>query len=521
MKKLFFTLLLVGCMTTSFAATSPATSIAGGDGTDGNPYQISSIAELLFMRDKTNSSDEDAGSYRSAHYSLTNNLDMTGENDWIPISRFNNFSGTFAGNGHAISNLNYGTSSAYSNAAGDYIGLFGQVKNGTITNLEISNLNFYSLVANSNNGTGGIVGSFHGGTIDNCIVSGTLMTKSNDELMDIRPKIGGIVGRINTPNEAIVALITNCFSNAEIRAASAGSTGRLYAGGIAGFISGSNNTSAYSKVINCYSGSNVTIIAPNLSDSFAGGIAGELSGSVVNMYVTNCYSYGNIYTESTSGNASGIVGRGNSTTASITNCIALNNSLRFYRHGSATNPTRILRKSSSVPESTNNFGLQAGEGFMVFQRYEADEWKDRTPISDASDVDGETLVGETKTEQIALALSKLNAYVAANPTVDGVPLENWAINASSEYPVFDNISTSSTQKIMHKKPLILTHANGFEVIEENLFLLEIFNLNGQIIKQINADANGVYVHSSYKGIVLLRGSDKEGNRLFSVKHAIL
>ncbi len=345
MKKQFLFILLAVCVFTTYAATTPATQFTAGDGSIESPYEISSVAELLFMRDMTNDADESVN-YRNKHYILTADIDMAAEEDWIPIckSQNTNFNGTLDGKGFAIKNLKYGVAGEYSSAEGDYIVLFGNVKNGTISNLRIEDVAFYTTVVNNNNGTAGIVASISRGAIDNCYVSGILMTAlADNNTTDIRPKIGGIVGRINTPGEDDASvLITNCYTDVTISASTEGSAGRLYAGGIVGFVSGSAVSTVEAKIVNCYSASDVSAIGENL-EVYAAGIAGELSGSI-NMLVANCYGSGSIYAKGNNGNAGGIVGRANGPAANVSNCIALNNSIRYHRTASATNPTRVAKK---------------------------------------------------------------------------------------------------------------------------------------------------------------------------------
>ncbi len=165
--------------------------------------------------------------------------------------------------------------------------------------------------------------------------------------------------------------------------------------------------------------------------------------------------------------------------------------------------------------------METGEDFMLFQRYEDDEWKDRVVTSDADGADGETLTGETREDQIAAALVKLNAYVAASPTIDGVKLQTWTIEEGSNYPIFDSKSGPSTLvPVINQKPQIITYADGFEVIAQNLSRVDIFNVSGQKIMQVVANNERVYVIPETSGLVILSGYDINGKRLFAEKYII-
>lgn len=108
-----------------------------GLGTDGNPFLIESLADLLYMRQKVNREDigmieaEDGSlvTAMTAYYKLTSDIDLSsvcGESigaDWEPIGDaganiYYVFGGVFDGNNHCITNL-------YINNTKDFQGLFG------------------------------------------------------------------------------------------------------------------------------------------------------------------------------------------------------------------------------------------------------------------------------------------------------------------------------------------------------------------------------------------------------------
>lgn len=126
MKKRLLSILLCVCMALTLlplpaAAIDPARP--QGAGTSVSPYEISSSSNLLYLAAAVNRGD---ASYTSAHYKLTNNIDLSGIGNWTPIGLFSlsasekkPFKGTFDGNGNTISNLSINVRDK------SYQGLFG------------------------------------------------------------------------------------------------------------------------------------------------------------------------------------------------------------------------------------------------------------------------------------------------------------------------------------------------------------------------------------------------------------
>lgn len=101
---------------------------SGGKGTADSPYRITSVAQLVDIRNKVNSGD---ASYISANYILMADIDISSETPWISIgTTVNNFQGVFDGNGKSIVGLSITTQS------GSH-GLFGRANNATIKNLRL------------------------------------------------------------------------------------------------------------------------------------------------------------------------------------------------------------------------------------------------------------------------------------------------------------------------------------------------------------------------------------------------
>lgn len=109
-----------------------ASSFAGGDGTEQNPYQISNAAELAYLAKIVNTQST-APEYK--YYVLTDNINL-GYSEWTPIGIFDNenqyFCGSLDGNGYTISDL------YISNVNANYIGLFGRAKDSCFKNITLA-----------------------------------------------------------------------------------------------------------------------------------------------------------------------------------------------------------------------------------------------------------------------------------------------------------------------------------------------------------------------------------------------
>lgn len=122
-----------------------------GDGTADCPYILLNGTQL---NDLATNGDN------SKHYKMDEDIDLSKYTNWTPFS----FSGTFDGNGHAITGFTYNSGNTQN------FGLFNQ-NSGTIKNLTIKGC---SITNTSSNGSTGAIAYNNGGTIENCHVSGTI-----------------------------------------------------------------------------------------------------------------------------------------------------------------------------------------------------------------------------------------------------------------------------------------------------------------------------------------------------------
>lgn len=221
-----------------------------GKGTAEDPYLISSVAQLEFLRDQSNLGNGQI----TAHAKLVNDIDLAyaSASSWIPVSKSNAFAGTFDGNGHCIKNL---YSSFYQ---GGYVGLFGYVNGATIKNLTVE-----GVIESSCSNQGMIAGQSVGANFYNCVAKGRINTSGSADY------VGGITGWV-TRNSPSIPVVRSCASYVDIV-----STG-TFAGGIIGKSSNSIIMEA------CANYGNVT------GKINVGGLMGYTDPKS-DSHITNCY----------------------------------------------------------------------------------------------------------------------------------------------------------------------------------------------------------------------------------------
>ena len=260
---------------------------ANGDGKVGNPFLISTAAELAWFRDYVNEKYENV----KASAKLTADIDLSGfchaadasknleELSWVPIGNSNiTYRGTFDGNGKTITNL-------YINAIKENmgIGFFGYTSQSTIKNLTFEKAN----VTNTNSHTGVLVGyAGYGSTLQHIKISNTCQMKGgtftggiagildgnayncvNYATVQGIQNVGGLCGNYSRTGNSMIA----CANYGNVTASSLG------VGGLVGFFdSGTIQDCAnYGDVKGTYR------------------VAG-MAGSVSQGKIKNVFSYGNV-----------------------------------------------------------------------------------------------------------------------------------------------------------------------------------------------------------------------------------
>ena len=266
-----------------YPAPSAAATLAGGAGTELDPYEISTPGQLLLLaklinegKDATVTSGGASVAYddlQKAYYKLTANVNMGGA-PWTPIGLGSDnlratdkaFMGHFDGQGHTVSGISFDdTTDAFWNGAtgGDCVGLFGGAGDGS----EIKGVHVEGSLSGANR-IGGVVGYTLGAVVA-CSSAATVRGSGS--------YVGGVVGRI-VPLRGVTEAnqLTACYNTGTV-------SGDNNVGGVVGRagvpVTGCYNTGAVSGTGN------------------AGGIAGYLTGTTL----SNCVSLGQTVTGSAQG----------------------------------------------------------------------------------------------------------------------------------------------------------------------------------------------------------------------------
>ena len=198
--------------------------LMAGAGTSNSALEITTADQLAEIATLVNAGRLETflfnNSEATVYLTLGNDIDLSqyaeGYNygaGWKPIGSFDNpFKGVFDGNGNTITGL-------YINTGNYYIGLFGFIKNGTVKNLGIVNMNI-----TADSFTGGVVGFLIGGSVTNSFTTGIVTGKQY---------IGGIAGYIKDNGS-----VTSSYSTCTV-------TGNNDIGGVAG------NVYSEGRVTNC------------------------------------------------------------------------------------------------------------------------------------------------------------------------------------------------------------------------------------------------------------------------------
>ena len=323
MKKRFISLTLVLSMIMSLFVVMPHTAgAADGDVLSDMtaPIEIGTAEQLLDFVNNTKEND----SYLSRDVLLTNNIDVHDYNAQIRIGDYEKqkaYTGTFDGNGYAITGLTY--EGTITNNAG----LFAYTRDATIRNLVIEDADIMSARY------GGIIV----GIADNTKMQNISVRNSNIEVYTLGAVIdiitfGGITGGILAGIMINGSVMYNCEAvNSNISINTTGGVqavggNSLYLGGLAGGVQ--DSTIEYSRVIGGSVRNEWDVVIGALGGQvvYSGGIAGYISGttSIIDCFATpEVYFYGATYVSvgaGTDGRTGGIVAHADGEEFKIERC---------------------------------------------------------------------------------------------------------------------------------------------------------------------------------------------------------
>ena len=259
-----------------------AASSAGwsGGGTSGDPYVISTAAQLKGLADSVNNGTSYGGSFfklgddiNLAGYAWTpigGHCPLTGSEQGVPTGFY--FGGNFDGGNHTISGINISNPAA---GTGAY-GLFGYVKGGTIANLNIAGS--LDMGDNYTSAVGSVVG-YTTGSLYNLHSSMTVSVA--DPTACTASQAGGIAGVVANTDSNPALYVRYCSNTGDVTA-----RGRI--GGIAGAVYCLSDGGVV--VDQCFNTGYIKSVY-STKKIFTGGIVGYCEG-----YITNCYNQGNLET---------------------------------------------------------------------------------------------------------------------------------------------------------------------------------------------------------------------------------
>jgi hypothetical protein len=260
--KVFISTIFIFVLSLVFSSSS-VLAFAGGTGTSGDPYQITTAAELQSVNSYLGSSN--SGKY----FKVMNSIDLNvspynSGSGWTPIGTSSNkFYAHFDGNYKNISNLYINSSS------GTYLGLFGAIASGGIVQ------NTYLTTVNITAGSfaGSLAGS-NAGTIQNSGVSGGTFRGNG-------MRVGGLVGEDSGGLIRVFAKVTVTYAPTSTSCCAGGLTGEVAFGGSAATIYDSYSRSSFYIIYNMY------------DQGSTGGLLGNdySGGSKYNLYSAGAITY--------------------------------------------------------------------------------------------------------------------------------------------------------------------------------------------------------------------------------------
>lgn len=258
--------------------TAIAGGFAAGDGTQDDPFQIETAAQLAHFAKTVNEGE----AYLYKYIVLTADIDLANK-EWTPIGNHSNpFKGNFNGDNHTVTGMQI-------SGELDRVGLFGECTKHNV-NSAIKNITVKDSVICGINFVGAIVGYAEEINIENCRSIGNTINGKTD--------VGGICGKIGGYS---VGKVSQCYNSSKV-------TGRGRVGGIAGMGGIAEN---------CLNTGEIMIIN-KAHKSAGGGIFGIFDDTTASASITACVNLGKVSGGESFG---GIVGSTDSkSTGHISNC---------------------------------------------------------------------------------------------------------------------------------------------------------------------------------------------------------
>ncbi len=315
MKKTYLILLLIViAVTTNIAQTNRV--VPSGSGTEADPYQISSLANLSWLAQNTsawnkyfiqtaNIDASETATWDDADdngdgdlFNDATDITATGNNEgWISLGTETKFfAGVYDGAGYKIDGLTINRPST------SYVGFIGNLRPDFGSHPEVKELGLTNLNILADAYIGGLAGQNLGGIISKCYTTGIISSTSD---------VGYVAGFVGF-NNSKGSVITQCYS--EVNVDYNGNSNEAY---IAGFVGRNRTNGEYGAVINeCYSTGEI-----NITTTGTRGRIGGFAGQQAYASIYNCYSTGKVIYVGTGNQVGGFMGRSYSDT--LVNCYSI------------------------------------------------------------------------------------------------------------------------------------------------------------------------------------------------------
>ncbi|MBR3947599.1 MAG: hypothetical protein IKJ56_10945, partial [Bacteroidales bacterium] len=459
-----YPLLILLCL---FFSVNAFAQYGGGNGTEGNPYIISTAAHLSELATNVNGGNAYSGKYFKLTANISSGNTMIGSYSSYP------FSGTFDGDGHTITvNISGSTT---------YVALFVYVNNATIKNLTVGGsvtntspstaaivsmannstilnctnnadvnggVNFSGVVCSCNSSTvvkkcvnNGTIGSScnnwrRGGVVCNCTGS-SIIECTNNGAVNGTEGLGGI-----TYSAGSNSIIDKCVNNGTITGNDVPDNN--FHNGFGGIVGSCSSTT----IRNSYNAGYVHFNANGVNGSyyFLGGIAGMCEDA--NVYIENCYNIGDVRTNNNLGYyIGGIVGK--SENAKLRNC---------YNGGKVSNTDGNYQNVGAITGyATINGAIvncYAWDGSAVNSNY-SDAYKLRlygSYVSGCTLSDNVWFTHNSNTDNKLKSNVSVNgtSYTASNTNSLLTVLNAWVTANGNDYLTWVNATSESDNKGMPK-----------------------------------------------------------------------
>lgn len=266
---------------------------SGGNGTESEPWLISSVADLKLLANTINNGDAakfDAnctdtgggipGNYHDYYFKQTTDLDLSDIVNWDPIGYSGScyFAGHYDGDGHTISNVK----STGKNDADGFAtaGIFGWVAFGSVKNLTVKNADFFAEGNKNMSYAGGVLAVAYSCTVENCSVYNSKIESRRDPNNNSN-YAGGITGIALSSSFEECASVENTIRHGS------------FGGGFIGSLDGEDSNFTNCYVANCIvTGCSDTISNSTLSGGFLGA---SMDGDAIlnSCFVYNCVAQPN------------------------------------------------------------------------------------------------------------------------------------------------------------------------------------------------------------------------------------